>query len=312
MPCGDDTLSGVYEIVCLTTGQKYIGSTRAGFPKRWKQHQNTLNAQRHANRNLQAAWQTHGSDVFEFHILEVCLPKLAKRREQVHIDALRGSGTLYNIIKNVCSKRKLHPPSPEKNIDAWLRFKKIPSLIGGLNMALWLRNHGVPQVGGRVCIDTMNQALWALYRAGTSPIAWGVQSQKLYENTKTKTPDEFMAELSWKVQYYDREAERHEPVAYALMRAVGKVFGTQKHALLQMCRIVARSGHLYGDVGQRLDWESIAEIVGVDEGCASTWQQKMVDSGMLIRSGKKNAFRYTLSIERPARLSKKHPEHSPE
>lgn len=62
--------SGVYAIVCLVTGQRYVGgSTNIGL--RWKRHISELHRGKHSNAFLQAAWTKYGAAQFSFTILEL-------------------------------------------------------------------------------------------------------------------------------------------------------------------------------------------------------------------------------------------------
>lgn len=85
--------SGIYEIVNLRNGKRYVGSA-ISIEKRWKEHRRDLLAGRHKNRHLQNAWAKYGEAVFEFRILEIVgeTGKLVER-EQAHLDL----GYDYNI-----------------------------------------------------------------------------------------------------------------------------------------------------------------------------------------------------------------------
>lgn len=80
--------SGIYEIVNLVNGKRYVGSA-ANIDLRWRQHINGLNARRHVNNHLQASWSKHGKDAFAFVVLELCNAKNLVGREQHYIDATR-------------------------------------------------------------------------------------------------------------------------------------------------------------------------------------------------------------------------------
>lgn len=84
--------SGIYEIVNLVNGKRYVGSA-VGIPKRWQYHRDDLNKRKHHNRHLQASWNKHGPDKFAFRVLEYCSPGHLIEREQHHMDL----GCDYNI-----------------------------------------------------------------------------------------------------------------------------------------------------------------------------------------------------------------------
>lgn len=78
--------TGVYEIVCLPTGRRYIGSTGWSFGKRWAKHRRDLEAGKHPSLVMQRAWRKYGAAAFEFRVLEHTTPEQAREREQVWID----------------------------------------------------------------------------------------------------------------------------------------------------------------------------------------------------------------------------------
>lgn len=86
--------SGIYEIVNLVNGQRYVGSA-VNLTNRWRQHQCDLRKSRH-NRRLQHAWHRHGTAAFEFRVLEVVSDKSQLlEREQHWLDKLVPE---YNIL----------------------------------------------------------------------------------------------------------------------------------------------------------------------------------------------------------------------
>lgn len=73
-------LSGVYQILCLENGKKYIGSAKV-FNVRFKRHLNDLKKNKHMNPYLQSAFNKYGDESFEFSILEVCNDYRTKEQE---------------------------------------------------------------------------------------------------------------------------------------------------------------------------------------------------------------------------------------
>lgn len=63
--------SGIYEIVNLENGKRYIGSAK-NFAVRWRAHRAKLRKGDHHNRHLQASWSKHSEAAFEFRVIEVC------------------------------------------------------------------------------------------------------------------------------------------------------------------------------------------------------------------------------------------------
>lgn len=65
---------GVYEIVNLKNGKRYVGSAaqvcrNRGYRFRWREHLRDLEAGRHHSQKLQRAWVKHGRDAFVFRVL---------------------------------------------------------------------------------------------------------------------------------------------------------------------------------------------------------------------------------------------------
>lgn len=88
-------MSGVYQIVCKTTGRRYIGSS-AQPQKRWDQHRYYLDKGQHVNGVLQDAWNTHGESNFSFELLELCDAAITKEREQWWINSA-DPASLFNL-----------------------------------------------------------------------------------------------------------------------------------------------------------------------------------------------------------------------
>ena len=60
---------GIYKIINKDNGKYYVGRT-LNLDKRWYQHKKLLIKNKHFNKYLQSAWNKHGSDKFEFIIVE--------------------------------------------------------------------------------------------------------------------------------------------------------------------------------------------------------------------------------------------------
>lgn len=91
----DEIKSGIYEIVNLVNGKRYVGSA-ANLVHRWRQHRCELGKGRH-NPILQRAWVKYGPDGFAFRVIEHIVDKQNLiEREQHYIDALKPE---YNRAK---------------------------------------------------------------------------------------------------------------------------------------------------------------------------------------------------------------------
>ncbi len=93
---------GIYQIRNLTTGKKYVGSSK-NFEKRRQDHWRALRKGKHKNPHLQNAWNMYGESDFEFVVLEECLPEERLNREQECLDTRDYE---YNISQKADSPRK--------------------------------------------------------------------------------------------------------------------------------------------------------------------------------------------------------------
>lgn len=80
--------SGIYKILNIVTEKFYIGSA-VNFKARWAQHKGKLRSNIHPNKFLQASWNLHGEEAFEFIILEYCEKEQLLIREQYWLDATK-------------------------------------------------------------------------------------------------------------------------------------------------------------------------------------------------------------------------------
>lgn len=98
---------GVYKIVCVATGQFYVGSTagKGGFRYRLSRHISYLQIGRHANRKLQLAFAEYGTTAFQLEILqEVENPDQVLAEEQHYLNGLKPFGKRgFNILPQASS-----------------------------------------------------------------------------------------------------------------------------------------------------------------------------------------------------------------
>lgn len=80
--------SGIYKILNKITEKFYIGSA-VNFKARWTQHKSKLRLNVHPNKYLQASWNLHGSDAFEFIVMEECAIEEIPAKEQFWLDTLK-------------------------------------------------------------------------------------------------------------------------------------------------------------------------------------------------------------------------------
>lgn len=98
MKCSD-TGSGIYKIMCTTTGRFYVGSA-VNFRNRCTVHKRALRQGTHKNAPLQAAWNKYGEDAFSFCIVEYVDRVFLLDAEQSYLDKEQPFGKVgFNILK---------------------------------------------------------------------------------------------------------------------------------------------------------------------------------------------------------------------
>lgn len=88
--------SGIYEIVCIPTGKRYIGSS-INTIKRKQQHLKGLRSGNHCNTYLQRSFNKYGEKNFKFYLIHSCEKEDLIKWEQIYLDKLR------LIDFNICS-----------------------------------------------------------------------------------------------------------------------------------------------------------------------------------------------------------------
>lgn len=89
--------TGIYQIICKTTGKRYIGSTGVSFRKRWTCHLSALRRNKHSSIYLQNAWNKYGESNFLFLIIDIIPKDKCLKQEQMYFDTVDHS-TLFNTI----------------------------------------------------------------------------------------------------------------------------------------------------------------------------------------------------------------------
>lgn len=80
--------SGIYEIVNLKNGRRYVGSA-VNLGRRWYMHKYHLMRGTHWSAHLQATWNKHGDSNFAFRPLLLCARQNLIMYEQIAINALK-------------------------------------------------------------------------------------------------------------------------------------------------------------------------------------------------------------------------------
>lgn len=78
---------GIYKITNTINGKIYIGSSK-NIEKRWDQHKNKLNFNKHCNPHLQYSWNKYGKEYFIFEIIKITSEELRLTEEQYYLDTL--------------------------------------------------------------------------------------------------------------------------------------------------------------------------------------------------------------------------------
>jgi group I intron endonuclease len=139
-------MSGIYEIVNLVNGKRYVGSA-VNLSLRWRQHLRGLRAKQHANRHLQSSFDKHGEASFEFRVIEMCDTGALIDQEQAAIDRLNPA---FNICQTAGSTRgRVHTGETKAKIGARLRgSKRDPLVVEGI--AAQLRGRSRPDLSARL------------------------------------------------------------------------------------------------------------------------------------------------------------------
>ena len=97
---------GIYIIVNLQNGKRYIGSS-INIYNRLHEHVHNLKNNKAHNQHFQNSWNKYGEECFIYSILEYCNKDIRFEREQFYIDCLKPE---YNLTLNVVANFG-HSPS---------------------------------------------------------------------------------------------------------------------------------------------------------------------------------------------------------
>jgi len=115
--------TGIYEIVNLLNGKRYIGSA-VWFNKRFSIHRSSLRRNAHHSQALQRAWNKHGKEAFVFRFMLICSKHLLLFYEQRAIDLLKPE---YNVNPTAGSNLgNFHSPEAKAKIGAKALGRKHP------------------------------------------------------------------------------------------------------------------------------------------------------------------------------------------
>jgi len=91
--------SGVYEILNITNGKRYVGSA-VNLPRRKNDHWRRLRGNHHRNQYLQNAWNKYNEEALEFEVLEHLEPEILVSFEQWWMNMLQPEYNMCPVAGN--------------------------------------------------------------------------------------------------------------------------------------------------------------------------------------------------------------------
>jgi group I intron endonuclease len=98
---------GIYLLENTVNGKKYVGSS-SNIYNRCRSHKSSLRNNKHHNTHLQASFNKHGIDNFEFHVIEECEQGNKIEREQYWIDLVEPEYNIYSHVIKVPIRTEKH------------------------------------------------------------------------------------------------------------------------------------------------------------------------------------------------------------
>lgn len=181
---GQKGVSGIYQIYNIKTKTFYIGSA-FNLSKRYSSHKWLLKHNKHWNKKLQASYNKHGEDNFEFRLLEFCDKQIVIVREQFYFDLLKPYYN-YNPVAGNCAGRKLSPKHIERIKEANRGLKRTEEqkrLIGEKNKLQKRTNaeklHLSKINSGKVITPEVRKKISESTKGKSKPIEFKTPTQKL-------------------------------------------------------------------------------------------------------------------------------------
>ena len=91
----NEIICGIYGIKNHVNGKMYVGQA-VNIYKRWKDHIDDLNENKHYNLHLQRSWNLYGKENFDFFILEECQKEDLNKKEIFYVDKFDAYTYGYN------------------------------------------------------------------------------------------------------------------------------------------------------------------------------------------------------------------------
>lgn len=103
-----EKVSGVYTITCTVNNRRYVGSS-GNVHNRWKYHRSMLRNGWHPIGLLQADWNEHGAEAFQFRVVaKIADPSIRLVAEQALLDAYEAVTYGYNVASGVIASTGTH------------------------------------------------------------------------------------------------------------------------------------------------------------------------------------------------------------
>lgn len=133
-------------IRCKVSGKVYVGSSR-NIEDRWRRHKGELRLGKHHSFKLQAAWNKHGEEAFEFTVLEVVSNGFISIVEQAYINKYDAYKKGYNCARLTSGGGG---PSGEQNGKSKLTQARVNKIrhdfnLNGASIAALAREHSITE-----------------------------------------------------------------------------------------------------------------------------------------------------------------------
>lgn len=118
-----EATAGIYEIRCIVSGRRYIGSS-CNIKNRWKGHRSALKRGKHHSKQLQNAWDKYGKSAFEFNIIAACDDvEILHLVEQQYLDFAFAGEKPYNGARDAVAPSRGVSLPPERRAQVSAQFK---------------------------------------------------------------------------------------------------------------------------------------------------------------------------------------------